>query len=195
VGYVGTHGMAHALHRILEAADSMREYEDIVFLLVGSGAQRGALLQQAQAMDLQNVYFVESQPKEKMPAIWSLCDVSLIQLKDDPLFTSVIPSKIFESMGMGLPIILSLPMGEASEIIEETACGVVIPPEQPAQLVAAVLDLYQNTEKRQALSHAGTIAAQQYSRKQQADKMIKVLQKVVTSNSQIKKGNHSFENH
>jgi len=96
---------------------------------------------------------------------------------------------------MGLPIILSLPMGEASEIIEETACGVVIPPEQPAQLVAAVLDLYQNTEKRQALSHAGTLAAQQYSRKQQADKMIKVLQKVVTSNSQIKKGNHSFENH
>jgi len=63
-------------------------------------------------MGLDNVRFVPRQAKENMPEIWSLCDISLIQLKDDPLFESVIPSKIFESMGMGLPIILSLPKGE-----------------------------------------------------------------------------------
>ncbi len=66
---------------------------------------------EAEEMWLDNVRFVPRQAKEDMPGMWSLCDISLIQLKNDPLFASVIPSKIFESMGMGLPIILSLPIG------------------------------------------------------------------------------------
>ncbi|MCU7959957.1 MAG: glycosyltransferase family 4 protein [gamma proteobacterium symbiont of Bathyaustriella thionipta] len=182
VGYVGTHGMAHALHRILETADYLRQHEAIVFLLVGSGAQRSALLQQAQDMGLPNVRFVESQPKEKMPQVWSLCDVSLIQLKDDPLFRSVIPSKIFESMGMGLPIILSLPAGEASAIIEDCACGLIVSPEQPEQLAAAVMDLYRNPHKRQTFSQAAGSAAKQYSRVRQAEKMLLALQKLTAAN-------------
>ena len=113
-----------------------------------------------------------------MPSVWSLCDVSLIQLKDDPLFKSVIPSKIFESMGMGLPIILSLPKGEASGIIENTGAGMVIPPEQPDQLVAAVVKLYENPGTRVALAKASTAAAAQYSRELQASRMLNVLEKV-----------------
>ena len=113
-----------------------------------------------------------------MPSVWSLCDVSLIQLKDDPLFKSVIPSKIFESMGMGLPIILSLPKGEASGIIENTGAGMVIPPEQPEQLAAAVVKLYENPGARAALAKASTAAAAQYSRELQASRMLNVLEKV-----------------
>ena len=53
------------------------------------------------------------QPKEAMAGIWSLCDVALVHLKDSPAFAEVIPSKIFEAMAMGLPIILVAPRGEA----------------------------------------------------------------------------------
>jgi colanic acid biosynthesis glycosyl transferase WcaI len=178
VGYIGTHGMAHALHRVLEAADLLREHSEIVFLLVGSGAQREALVKRAQEMGLENVCFIPRQSKERMPSVWSLCDVSLIQLKDDPLFKSVIPSKIFESMGMGLPIILSLPQGEASGIIESTGAGMVIPPEQPDQLAAAVVKLYEDPVARAALVKASTAAAEQYSRELQAARMLNVLEKV-----------------
>ena len=178
VGYIGTHGMAHALHRVLEAADRLRDHGDIVFLLVGSGAQREELIKRAREMGLTNVCFIPRQAKERMPAVWSLCDVSLIQLKDDPLFESVIPSKIFESMGMGLPILLSLPKGEASGIIENTGAGIVIPPEQPEQLAAAVVRLYENPDVRATLAKASLAAAEHYSRDRQANRMLEVLEKV-----------------
>lgn len=179
VGYIGTHGMAHALHRLLEAADLLRNHEEIVFLLVGGGAERESLLEKAKQMGLSNVRFAPRQSKEKMPAVWSVCDISLIQLKDDPLFKSVIPSKIFESMGMGLPIILSLPEGEASGIIENSRAGVVIPPEQPEKLAETVLGLYEEPEYLAQLARTSAESAKQYSRERQARRMLEVLGKVV----------------
>ena len=179
VGYIGTHGMAHALHRILEAADILRDHPEIVFLLVGGGAQRDFLEGQAKSMKLDNVRFILRQPKEMMSRIWSLCDVSLIQLKDNPLFKSVIPSKIFESMGMGLPIIFSVPEGEASQIIRDTGSGVVIPSEQPEQLAETVVELYEKPELLNRYAEDSAKAAASFSREKQAVMMMQVLKSVV----------------
>ncbi len=178
VGYIGTHGMAHALHIVLEAADKIRDHKNIVFLFVGGGAYREELVSKSKSMKLENVCFIERQPKEMMARIWSLCNASLIQLRNDPLFKSVIPSKIFESMGMGLPILLSLPEGEASHIIHETGSGIIIPPEQPKLLAEAVVSLYENTDRCSALANASASAASSYSRLQQANKMLEVLNDV-----------------
>lgn len=180
IGYIGTHGMAHALHNILEAAKELHERKEIMFLLVGGGARREALVKQAKIMQLDNVLFVQRQLKEMMPRIWSLCDVSLIQLRDDPLFKSVIPSKIFESMGMGLPILFSLPEGEATKIIRESKSGVVIPPEQPKILAEAVVSLYENADTRNAFADASAKAASAHSRAMQANKMLELLKTAVS---------------
>jgi len=178
VGYIGTHGLAHALHRVLETAELLRDRKEIVFLLVGGGARRDALIAQAVEMGLDNVRFVPRQAKEDMPAIWSLCDISLIQLKDDPLFASVIPSKIFESMGMGLPIILSLPKGEASGMIQQSGAGVVVPPEQPDKLAETVVRLFENRDKLDGLARASLATALGHSRARQARNMLKILEQV-----------------
>ena len=177
VGYIGTHGLAHALHRVLETAELLRDHKEIVFLLVGSGARRDALVEQAAEMGLDNVRFMPRQAKENMPGIWSLCDISLIQLKDDPLFASVIPSKIFESMGMGLPIILSLPKGEAAGIILQSGAGVVVPPEQPEKLAETVVRLFENRDELAGLASASLAAAPGHSRERQARRMLEVLEK------------------
>jgi colanic acid biosynthesis glycosyl transferase WcaI len=71
--------------------------------------------------------FVPARPKEEMPGFWGLSDVALVHLKDSSLFRTVIPSKIFEAMGMGLPIILVAPEGEASKIILEENAGAWVP--------------------------------------------------------------------
>ncbi|OSM02364.1 glycosyltransferase family 4 protein [Magnetofaba australis] len=123
VGYVGTHGMAHALDNVLAAAALLRPDEPITFLLVGDGARRQALMEQAQQQGLNHVAFLPPQPKARMPAVWSLCDVALVHLKDDPLFETVIPSKIFEAMGMGLPQILALPQGEGARLALQAGWG------------------------------------------------------------------------
>lgn len=109
LGYVGTHGMAHALDKLLDAAELLDEDDRIRFLFAGGGAAKDQLNEEIVRRGLCNVVSIPRQPKEMMPRIWSLCDLSLISLRDAKLFETVIPSKIFESMGMGLAMIISAP--------------------------------------------------------------------------------------
>ena len=179
VGYIGTHGMAHALHRVLESADQLRNRKDILFLFVGSGAARQVLLQETKQKGLDNVILIPRQSKEMMPQFWSVCDIALITLKDTPLFASVIPSKIFEAMAMGIPIVLAIPDGEAADIIRTTKTGITIAPEHPRLLSKTIVDLQAQPETLKKLQQANIAASSQFSRKQQAKKMLTVFQSVL----------------
>tara|TARA_R110001599_G_scaffold353465_1_gene593097 strand:+ start:9690 stop:10916 length:1227 start_codon:yes stop_codon:yes gene_type:complete len=179
VGYIGTHGMAHALDKVLDAAERLQDNEEIRFLFTGGGAARAGLEQRALNRKLSSVVMMPRQPKEMMPAVWSLCDISLISLRDTPLFTKVIPSKIFESMGMGLPMIIACPEGEATGIVRDTGSGMVVPPEQPAVLASCIKELYVDRERMSELARASAASAATYDRAGQAFLMLKSLQKVV----------------
>ena len=106
--------MAHSLENILYAAEILKSSPLIRFLLVGTGADREKLINIVKDKSLKNVCIVEPQPKELIPEFWSLCNIALVHLKNSPVFSEVIPSKIFEAMGMGIPIIIAAPAGEAS---------------------------------------------------------------------------------
>lgn len=184
VGYIGTHGMAHALHRVLETAELLRHRPEIIFLFVGSGAAREQLVQEAKLKNLTNVRFIPRQPKEMMPKLWSLCNIALIPLKNDSLFNSVIPSKMFEAMGMGIPLLLSIPEGEATQIIRDTGAGVVVPPEQPSLLAEAITSLYDQPLRVAELTRASQQAASNFSRQRQAEKMLEVLEGVLSDSGE-----------
>lgn len=141
--YFGTHGMAHHLETILEAAQLLKTQPNIVFLMVGDGADKARLASMREEMALDNVMLLGQQPKDKMPLLWGLSDVSLVLLKKSDLFKSVIPSKIFESMAMQKPIILGVE-GESQEIIEVADSGRCIEPENGRQLADQVVELYEN---------------------------------------------------
>ena len=112
IGYVGTHGLAHDLGNVIAAANLLRQEKRLVFLLVGAGAERNKVIASAKDRGLENVIFLSMQPKEMMPRIWALCDVALIHLKNSLAFAEVVPSKMFEAMAMGLPILLVAPRGD-----------------------------------------------------------------------------------
>lgn len=177
VGYIGTLGLAHGLENVLEAADMLRN-EPVQFLFVGAGAARAKLEAIASAQRLHNVVFVPAQPKERMPEFWSLCDVALVHLSSAPLFSTVIPSKIFEAMGMGLPIVLVAPSGEASRIIQAEGAGMCVPPAQPHELATALLTLWYNPGQRDLLMSNSLAAAGHYTRQRQAAEMLEVLIRV-----------------
>jgi glycosyltransferase involved in cell wall biosynthesis len=143
--YFGTHGMAHRLETLLCAAQELKEHKDIVFLLVGDGAERERLTAMRDGMGLDNVIMLGQQPKEKMPYLWALSDVSLVLLKKSELFKTVIPSKIFESMAMERPIILGVE-GESAEIIRAADAGFCIEPENSHELAERVLELYRERD-------------------------------------------------
>lgn len=175
IGYVGTHGMAHGLMNVLNAAELLKDQPTIRFLLAGAGAEREMLIAEAQKRELENVVFLPPQPKENMPSVWSLCDVALVHLKDSPAFAEVIPSKIFEAMAMGLPILLAVPAGEAKEILDGHKAGLWTPPENPVALAEAVKKLYLEPELIKTLAAASLAAAPSHSRTKQAEEMIAVF--------------------
>lgn len=179
VGYLGTHGMAHALDRVLEAAELLRDSPAVRFLFIGAGAARDSLIAEASRRRLTNVIFLPAQAKDKMPAYWSICDVALVHLKNAPLFATVIPSKIFEAMGMGKAILLAAPAGEATRIVAGAGAGVIVPPEEPAQLASAVRRLCEDRALVKQLAANALAAAFQYSREKQAREMLEVLQAAV----------------
>ncbi len=180
IGYVGTHGMAHGLENAIEAAALLDDGtpDCPVFVFAGPGAARDGLMADAAERGLKNVVFIPPQTKEHMPAIWSLCDVALVHLKDSPVFAEVIPSKIFEAMSMGLPILIVAPAGEATQIIECENAGIVVPPEDPGALADTVRRLASNETLRRELAASSFAAAPRHSRQFQADAMMEALKAV-----------------
>jgi glycosyltransferase involved in cell wall biosynthesis len=104
---------------------------------VGDGADRRRLLAKRDEMGLKNVVMLDLQSRDRMPAIWSATDASLIVLRDKPVFRTVIPSKMFETMAMKKPIILGL-AGESRRMVESADAGLCIPPEDSRALAEAV---------------------------------------------------------
>lgn len=180
VGYVGTLGMAHGLGNVLDAAELLRDLPQLRFLLVGPGAEREALVAEATRRHLDNVIIAPPQPKDAMPRVWSLCDVALIHLKDSPVFAEVIPSKMFEAMAMGLPLLLVAPRGEASRIVEREDAGVCVPAADPASFAKTVRRLAGDADGRRRFAEKALEAAPRYSRERQATDMMKVLDVVAT---------------
>lgn len=175
VGYIGTHGLAHGLETVIEAAEHLRERTDIAFLFVGSGAAKEDIEARVADKKLTNVTLLPRQPKERMPELNALCDLAVVPLRDNATFTTVLPSKIFECMAMGVPMLVSVPEGEATELVREHQCGVVVPPEAPQQMADTITALTADPEHMQAMQTACVAAAPYFSRDKQADAMLHAI--------------------
>ena len=151
--YAGTHGLSQGLDVVLEAAKRTRDL-DVVFLLVGDGADKGTLVAKAESERIDNVRFLPNQPKSSMPALLNLAYATIITLKPLELFESALPSKMFESMAVGQPIVASL-NGEAARLVQAADCGLVAEPGNPEALEAAVRTLAGNREMRSTMGRSG----------------------------------------
>lgn len=129
VGYIGTHGMAHKLDFILKCAETLQQKgTNHHFLFIGNGAEKENLLSIVTERNLKNVTMLDSVPKTAVRDYLSILDVCLINLKKSNLFTTVIPSKIFENAAMEVPILMGVE-GEAKQIVESYNAGVCFDPE------------------------------------------------------------------
>jgi glycosyltransferase involved in cell wall biosynthesis len=177
-GYIGTHGLAHSLETLLEAAGMLAadpDGADVTFLFLGDGANKSNLVSRAGELGLENVVFVDSVPKSEVVRYWSLLDVSVIHLKKTDLFRTVIPSKIFESMGMELPILLGV-QGESADIVRSTGVGEAFEPENARELARRLLALKQDNERYQDMKRHCAEAAKQFDRANLAQKMLAIIE-------------------
>lgn len=178
-GYIGTHGMAHGLDTLLDAAALLQSDPGgagIRLLFLGHGAEKAALVERARQMNLANVRFLDSVPKSEVARYWSLLDVSIIHLRNTDLFNSVIPSKLFECMGMGIPVLHGVP-GESADIVRREDVGEVFESGNAPQLAQALLRLRADPGRHNLYRANGPVAGRRYNRNDLARRMLDILEK------------------
>lgn len=177
VAYVGTMGNAHGLETLLDAAARLRaENPHVLFLLIGEGAEKERIKSLAQSRGLDNVRFLDQQPREKIPAFISASDACLVLLKKTDVFKTVIPTKMLEFMSCARPVILGVE-GQARQIVEAAGAGLAIEPENAERLVDAIQQLAANRDIALLMGQKGREhILQDFSRNRTAEKYIQVLQ-------------------
>ena len=179
--YIGAHGISHGLQSVIEAAYLLRHDVGIHFLFVGEGADKVKLISIAQKKQLQNVTFIKGQPREKVIDFYHLADVCVVPLKNVQGLGTFIPSKMFEIMASGRPIIAPL-HGEAADILKRSGGAIVIASEYPKALAKAIEDLKNDPERCKRLGIAGRkFVEEYYDRKLLARKYLALISKIVNT--------------
>jgi len=171
VSYIGTLGAAHGLETLLEAASSLLyRAPEVLFLLVGEGAEKAGIMSLARSRGLSNVCFVGQQPREKIPAYITASDACMVLLKKTELFKTVLPTKMLEFMSCARPVILGVD-GHARKVMEQANAGIFIPPEDPVALANAVVRLAANPALRETLGYNGRQHILRYFSRQNTAKL------------------------
>lgn len=181
VGYIGTTGMAHGLETVLDAAELCLDQPKVRFLIMGQGACREQLEVSAVERGLTNVVFSNSVPHDEIPSVYAALDMSLVHLRPTPLFKTVIPSKIFEAMAMGCPILMAVE-GEAARLVQQAEAGLCIPSGCAEAIVTSVRQAAREPETLSEMGRKGELAARTlFSRRTKAFEVLDALEAALSA--------------
>lgn len=185
VMYIGTHGLSQGLITILQTALMLSARDDIHFVFAGTGAEREMLMEEAQRMGLPNIEFLPMQVKDNMPAFYAAADICLVPLKRRDVFLYNIPSKMFEIMACGRPMIVGA-LGQARALLEASGAGIAVEPEVAAAYRDAIVKLADDPDLRATMGERGRAhAVGGYSRMQKAREYVACLEQVLQKNPNV----------
>lgn len=159
--YAGTVGLAHGLDTLLDAAAELEQAAapPLAVTIAGDGAEAPALRGRLANGGPAGVRMLGAVPAERIPELYAESDAAVVMLRDLPIFEGALPTKMLEAMAAGRPVVLAA-RGEAARLVESEECGVVVPPEDPRALAAALSALAADPSRRAAMGAAGRRAAE-----------------------------------
>ena len=173
VMYSGTISISsnRALERVLEAAATLRDNNDVIFVIVGEGLKKAELKKRAGELGTDNVRFLPFQPYEDLPRLLASSDILLVPLDKEKSQMSV-PSKLYNFLAAGRSVLgLAPPDSEVAALIRGTRCGDVVPPDDVAGIGEAVLRLKGAPDtRREMASNARRYVVDNFSRKMIMDR-------------------------
>ena len=180
VSFIGTIGLAHGLETVIASAERLAESSpDVMFLLLGEGADRERIVAMAAEKNLKNICFVPQQPRERIPAYIAASDACLVVLRKSEVFETVIPTKMLEFMACARPVILGVG-GQAKEILERSGGGICVEPGNVDELCGAILQLRERPEFCDALGRNGReYIVRNLSRERTAGEYLEILRGLV----------------
>lgn len=175
--YAGSFGQANDLPSVMEAARALRDRDDVCFVLAGRGHYASRL--EAGARGLPNVRLLPPQPLPRALALFCLADLSLIPFVDRPVLAANSPSKLYDSLAAGTPVVVTN-AGWTKALVEQHACGWYVPPEQPAVLAARVRSLMDAPGRlRQAGDRGARLARERFDRARHVERIERLVERVV----------------
>jgi colanic acid biosynthesis glycosyl transferase WcaI len=147
--YAGTIGLVSGAEVVIEAARRLKDYPEILFLMVGAGHAKDRIKREVRNCGLQNLRFLPFQPRRRLSEVQAAADVSLVTLAPGRGKTSV-PSKVLGYMAAARPVIAAVDeYCDTAKLIKKAECGLVKPPGKGEELAEAVLYYYQHPEARE----------------------------------------------
>jgi colanic acid biosynthesis glycosyl transferase WcaI len=155
VAHSGNLGFAYDLDTLLDAAHLLRDRTDIQFVIIGDGVRKADLQQRAERLALRNLQFLPFQPEADLPRLRASVDVqvSLYRRRSSELS---LPSKLYEIMASGRPVIASAEAdSDVARLIQQAGSGIVVEPERADLLAEAVSTLSADAALRMQLGERG----------------------------------------
>jgi len=178
--YLGAHGVAQGLDRLLPAAQDSGPRT--TFLFVGDGAEKQTLVAEAQRLGLgDRARFLPPVPRDDVPRVYAAADVVLVSLRATPLMEAFLPSKAFEAMGAGKPVVAAV-AGEAKSLLLAGPGAIVVPPEDAAALAGAVRELASDPERVLAMGReARARAEREFDRDALSARYLEILEAAIVA--------------
>jgi glycosyltransferase involved in cell wall biosynthesis len=151
--FAGTVGLAHGLEILVEAS-RIAGPEVVHTTIAGDGADSARIRGLVSRLGLENVTLPGTVAPERIPGLYAAADAGAVLLRDLPIFRGALPTKMFEVMAAGLPVLLAA-RGESAQLVERAGAGVVVPPGDPRALADACRLLRDDPPLREELGAAG----------------------------------------
>jgi glycosyltransferase involved in cell wall biosynthesis len=164
VQYSGNMGRTHDLESLLDAAYHLRTYDNIHFLIIGSGAKAPLVRQTAATKGLVNVTVLPPQPRTELCVSLNACDIAIIAFVPGMVGVSV-PSRMYNILAAGKPILaIAGKDSELAQLIAEENIGWVIEPAAVNSIAETIVLIASDRDKLSAMAQrARSVVTRKYS--------------------------------
>jgi len=152
--YAGSFGNANGIDMLVKAAHILRDHESVSIVLLGDGKEKEQLVSMAEEYRLTNLVFADPVPKKEVAAAIGAADAGLMILRNAPTFKTVLPNKLLDYMACELPVIINFE-GYASNIVTGAGAGLVVSPDSPEAIAAAIEQLSRDRASCAAMGASG----------------------------------------
>jgi colanic acid biosynthesis glycosyl transferase WcaI len=174
--HAGNLGFYGAWNTLIEAA-RMLPRNGIRLVFVGDGANRTQLEESSRSCDI--VKFLPFRPAKDIPGVMAAGDVHVVTIRRG-LDGVVVPSKLYSILAAGRPVLVVAPEEtDAARIVRASGCGMVVDPDNPAQVVAAIHSLKSDPQRLAAMGRRAREAAEKYAREDELEKFVGIVEEAV----------------
>ncbi|KMT63383.1 glycosyltransferase family 4 protein [Paenilisteria newyorkensis] len=175
--YTGNIGLAQELASFIRMADYFQDNPHVRFKMIGYGANYQKLVDSVKEKDLKNVNVSPPDTRANVLHELAQADVAFVSLVPHPVFETVIPGKIVDYMGIGLPII-GMVSGYSKDVINASETGFIFGHDKEQEMYRGLCHLIQDHELRKRLHQNGlAFAKENYNWQENFKRIEKIIAK------------------